>query len=109
AADGSPLCRLGSAALLDALRRGASDIHIDPGDGTLAIRYRIDGILHEVMAPPKRVEPALVSRIKIMASLDIAERRLPQDGRIKLRQQSREIDVRLSVPPSIFGERLLLR
>src|SRR5712691_7675745 len=101
AADDVPIIRLVNSMLLDAMRRGASDIHIDPGDGTLAIRYRIDGILHEVMAPPKRVEPALVSRIKIMASLDIAERRLPQDGRIKLRQQSREIDFRVSVLPSI--------
>src|SRR5438093_133440 len=106
AADDMPIIRLVNSVLLDALRRGASDIHIDPGDGTLAIRYRIDGILHEVMAPPKRVEPALVSRIKIMASLDIAERRLPQDGRIKLRQQSREIDFRVSVLPSLFAERL---
>src|SRR5213594_2822736 len=109
AADDMPIIRLVNSVLLDALRRGASDIHIDPGDGTLAIRYRIDGILHEVMAPPKRVEPALVSRIKIMASLDIAERRLPQDGRIKLRQQSREIDFRVSVLPSIFGESVVLR
>ena len=109
AADDMPIIRLVNSVLLDALRRGASDIHIDPGDGTLAIRYRIDGILHEVMAPPKRVEPALVSRIKIMASLDIAERRLPQDGRIKLRQHSREVDFRVSVLPSIFGESVVLR
>ena len=109
AADDMPIIRLVNSVLLDALRRGASDIHIDPGDGTLAIRYRIDGILHEVMAPPKRVEPALVSRIKIMASLDIAERRLPQDGRIKLRYTGREIDFRVSVLPSIFGESVVLR
>jgi len=108
-ADEVPIVRLVNSILVDAMKRGASDIHIDPGDGTLGIRYRIDGILHEVMAPPKRVEPALVSRLKIMANLDIAERRLPQDGRIKLRQQSREIDFRVSVLPSVFGESVVLR
>jgi type IV pilus assembly protein PilB len=108
-ADEVPVVRLVNSILLDAMKRGASDIHIDPGDGTLLIRYRIDGILHEVMAPPKRVEPALVSRLKIMANLDIAERRLPQDGRIKLRQQLREVDFRVSVLPSIFGESIVLR
>src|SRR6266705_3739078 len=108
-ADEVPIVRLVNSILLDAMKRGASDIHVDPGDGTLGIRYRIDGILHEVMAPPKRVEPALVSRLKIMANLDIAERRLPQDGRIKLRQQSREIDFRVSVLPSVFGESVVLR
>src|SRR2546428_275864 len=101
-ADEVPIVRLVNSILLDAMKRGASDIHVDPGDGTLGIRYRIDGILHEVMAPPKRVEPALVSRLKIMANLDIAERRLPQDGRIKLRQQSREIDFRVSALPSFL-------
>jgi type IV pilus assembly protein PilB len=108
-ADEVPVVRLVNSMLLDAIKRGASDIHIDPGDGVLTIRYRIDGILHAVMAPPKRVEPALVSRLKIMANLDIAERRLPQDGRIKLRQQSREVDFRVSVLPSIFGESIVLR
>ena len=108
-ADEVPVVRLVNSILLDARKRGASDIHVDPGDGTLMIRYRIDGILHEVMAPPKRVEAALVSRLKIMASLDISERRLPQDGRIKLRQHSREVDFRVSVLPSIFGESVVLR
>jgi type IV pilus assembly protein PilB len=108
-ADEVPIVRLVNSILLDAMKRGASDIHIDPGDGTLGIRYRVDGILHEVMAPPKRVEPALVSRLKIMANLDISERRLPQDGRIKLRQASREIDFRVSVLPSVFGESVVLR
>ncbi len=108
-ADEVPIVRLVNSVLIDAMKRGASDVHIDPGDGTLVIRYRIDGILHEVMSPPKRVEPALVSRLKIMANLDIAERRLPQDGRIKLRQSSREVDFRVSVLPSIFGESVVLR
>src|SRR5213594_1493063 len=108
-ADEVPIVRLVNSILLDALRRGASDVHIDPGNGTLVIRYRVDGILHEVMAPPKRVEAALVSRLKIMANLDISERRLPQDGRIKLRQQSHEIDFRVSVVPSVYGESVVLR
>ncbi len=104
-----PVVRLVNSILLDAIRRGASDIHMDPGEHTFGIRFRVDGLLHEVMTPPKRVEPAVVSRIKIMASLDIAERRLPQDGRIKLRQSGREVDFRVSVLPSIFGESVTLR
>jgi type IV pilus assembly protein PilB len=82
-ADQAPVVRLVNSILLDAIRRGASDIHLDPDERALRIRFRVDGVLHEVMTPPKRIEPAVVSRLKIMASLDIAERRLPQDGRIK--------------------------
>ena len=108
-ADQVPVVRLVNSILLDAIRRGASDIHLDPGETALRIRFRVDGVLHEVMTPPKRIEPALVSRLKIMASLDIAERRLPQDGRIKLRQARREIDFRVSVLPTIFGESISLR
>jgi type IV pilus assembly protein PilB len=104
-----PVVRLVNSILLDAIRRGASDIHLDPSENALRIRFRVDGVLHEVMTPPKRVEPAVVSRLKIMASLDIAERRLPQDGRIKLRQARREIDFRVSVLPTIFGESISLR
>ena len=108
-ADQVPVVRLVNSILLDAVRRGASDIHLDPGETSFRVRFRVDGILHEVMTPPKRVEPAVVSRVKIMASLDIAERRMPQDGRIKLRQSGREIDFRVSVLPSIFGESVTLR
>jgi type IV pilus assembly protein PilB len=108
-ADQVPVVRLVNSILLDAIKRGASDVHMDPSEHTFRIRFRVDGILHEVMTPPKRVEPAVVSRLKIMANLDIAERRLPQDGRVKLRQSGREVDFRMSVLPSLFGESVTLR
>jgi type IV pilus assembly protein PilB len=108
-ADQVPVVRLVNSILLDAIRRGASDVHLDPGEGTFRVRLRVDGMLHDVMTAPKRVESAVISRIKIMANLDIAERRLPQDGRIKLRQSRHEVDVRVSVLPSIFGESVTLR
>ncbi len=108
-ADQVPVVRLVNSILLDAVRRGASDIHMDPGEGSFRVRFRVDGLLHEVMTPPKRVEPAVVSRLKIMSNLDIAERRLPQDGRIKLRQSGREVDFRVSILPSLFGESVTLR
>jgi type IV pilus assembly protein PilB len=82
---------------------------MDPSETNFRVRFRVDGLLHEVMTPPKRVEPAVVSRLKIMANLDIAERRMPQDGRIKLRQSGREVDFRVSVLPSLFGESVTLR
>ena len=108
-ADEVPVVRLVNSILLDAVRRGASDIHMDPGESSFRVRFRVDGLLHEVMTPPKRVEPAVVSRLKIMSNLDIAERRLPQDGRIKLRQSGREVDFRVSILPSLFGESVTLR
>ncbi len=104
-----PLVRLVNMVLVDAIRRGASDIHLEPYEKVFRVRFRIDGVLHEVMTPPKRLEPALVSRVKIMANLDIAERRLPQDGRIKLRYNAREIDLRVSTLPTIFGEKTVMR
>ncbi len=108
-ADQVPVVRLVNSILLDAIRRGASDIHLDPSETSFRVRFRVDGMLHEVMTPPKRVEPAVVSRLKIMANCDIAERRMPQDGRIKLRQSDREVDFRVSILPSIFGESVTLR
>jgi len=108
-ADQVPVVRLVNSILIDAVRRGASDIHMDPGENSFRVRFRVDGLLHEVMTPPKRVEPAVVSRLKIMANCDIAERRLPQDGRIKLRQSGREVDFRVSILPSLFGESVTLR
>ncbi|MGH9362126.1 MAG: GspE/PulE family protein, partial [Thermoanaerobaculia bacterium] len=108
-ADEPPLVRLVNLILVDAIRRGASDIHLEPYEKVFRVRFRIDGVLHEIMTPPKRLEPALVSRVKIMASLDIAERRLPQDGRIKLRYHTREIDFRVSTLPTIFGEKTVMR
>jgi len=108
-ADQLPVVRLVNLILLDAIRRGASDVHLVPDEEAFHVRMRVDGILQEMMTPPRALEAALVSRIKIMASLDIAERRLPQDGRIKFRDDAREIDFRVSVLPSIFGESVVLR
>jgi type IV pilus assembly protein PilB len=95
--------------MADAIRRGASDLHWEPYEKEFRIRFRMDGVLHEMISPPKRHEAAIISRLKIMASLDIAERRLPQDGRIKLRWGRREIDFRVSILPTIFGEKAVLR
>ncbi|HEU5192199.1 MAG TPA: ATPase, T2SS/T4P/T4SS family, partial [Methylomirabilota bacterium] len=108
-ADEPPVVRLINMILVDAIRRGASDIHLEPYEQVFRVRFRVDGVLHEIMTPPKRMEAALTSRVKIMASLDIAERRLPQDGRIKLRYHQREIDFRVSTLPTIFGEKTVMR
>jgi type IV pilus assembly protein PilB len=108
-ADEAPVVRLMNMILVDAIRRGASDIHLEPYEKLFRVRFRIDGVLHEIMGPPKRLEAALTSRVKIMANLDIAERRLPQDGRIKLRYHQREIDFRVSTLPTIFGEKTVMR
>jgi type IV pilus assembly protein PilB len=108
-ADEAPVVRLVNMILVDAIRRGASDIHLEPYEKVFRVRFRIDGVLHEIMTPPKRLEAALTSRVKIMSNLDIAERRLPQDGRIKLRYNQREIDFRVSTLPTIFGEKTVMR
>jgi len=104
-----PVVRLVNSILLEAVQRGASDIHLEPGEHAVHVRYRLDGVLQDVMNPAKRLEPALVSRVKIMANLDIAERRLPQDGRIKFRDGARDIDFRVSIIPALFGESVVLR
>ncbi len=109
ASEEAPVVKLVNLILTDAIRRGASDIHLEPYEKVFRVRYRIDGVLQEMMAPPKRLEAALLSRVKIMASLDIAERRLPQDGRIKIRYSNREIDLRVSTLPTIFGEKIVMR
>jgi type IV pilus assembly protein PilB len=108
-ADEAPVVKLVNMILVDAIRRGASDIHLEPYEKVFRVRFRVDGVLQEIMTPPKRLEPAIVSRVKIMANLDIAERRLPQDGRIKLRYNTREIDFRVSTLPTIFGEKTVMR
>jgi type IV pilus assembly protein PilB len=108
-ADEAPVVKLVNMVLVDAIQRGASDIHFEPYEKVFRVRFRIDGVLHEMLSPPKRLEPAILSRLKIMANLDIAERRLPQDGRIKLRYNGREIDFRVSTLPTIFGEKAVLR
>ena len=105
----APIIRLVNSILSQAVHDRASDIHIEPFDRSLQVRYRIDGVLHEVLSPPKRFQSAITSRLKIMADLNIAERRLPQDGRITVRVRNREIDIRVSVVPTAFGERLVLR
>ena len=108
-ADEAPVVKLVNMVLADAIRKGASDLHWEPYEKTFRIRFRIDGVLHEMLSPPKRLEPAIISRLKIMSNLDISERRLPQDGRIKLRYGQREIDFRVSILPTIFGEKAVLR
>ena len=108
-ADEAPIVRLVNMILVDAIRRWASDIHLEPYEKVFRVRFRVDGVLHEIMTPPKRLEAALTSRVKIMASLDIAERRLPQDGRIRLRFNQRDIDFRVSTLPTIFGEKTVMR
>jgi type IV pilus assembly protein PilB len=108
-ADEAPVVKLVNMVLVDAIRKGASDLHWEPYEKTFRVRFRIDGVLHEMLSPPKRLEPAIISRLKIMSNLDISERRLPQDGRIKLRYGSREIDFRVSILPTIFGEKAVLR
>jgi type IV pilus assembly protein PilB len=108
-ADQPPVVRLVNMILVDAITRAASDVHLEPDENAFHVRFRVDGILQEIMTPPRQLEAALISRLKIMANLDIAERRLPQDGRIKFRDSNREIDFRVSVLPSLFGESVVLR
>ncbi len=109
AVDDAPVVKLINAILTDAVKRGASDIHFECFEHDLRVRYRIDGALQEVMKPPKKMQPALISRFKIMAALNIAERRVPQDGRIKLKMGKKVIDFRVSTLPTLFGEKVVLR
>jgi type IV pilus assembly protein PilB len=105
----SPVIRFVNYLIFDAIKQGASDIHIEPKEKALKVRYRIDGILFEAMSPPHAMHPAIVSRLKIMANLDISERRLPQDGRIRAVVHSRKIDLRLSTLPCAAGEKVVMR
>ncbi|HEV7860454.1 MAG TPA: type IV-A pilus assembly ATPase PilB [Pyrinomonadaceae bacterium] len=109
----APVVRLVNVLMVDALRRGTSDIHVEPYEKELRIRFRIDGVLYDVMHPPLKMRDALVSRLKIMSKLDISEKRLPQDGRIKIKvkveNRSRELDFRVSTLPTLFGEKVVLR
>ena len=107
--DEAPVVKLINAIMTDALKRGASDIHFECFEKELRVRYRIDGALQEIMKPPIKMRPALISRFKIMASLNIAERRVPQDGRIKLKIGTKVIDFRVSTLPTLFGEKVVLR
>ncbi len=105
----APVIRLVSLIITNAMTMRASDIHIEPFEDRLIVRYRVDGVLHEVESPPKRLSAAVISRVKIIANLDIAERRLPQDGRIRLRTQGKEIDLRVSTVPTMHGESVVMR
>jgi general secretion pathway protein E len=107
--DDAPIIRLLNALLSEAIKEGASDVHIETFEDRVAIRFRVDGILREVLVPPRILAPLIVSRIKVMAKLDIAEKRLPQDGRITLRIGGRAVDVRVSTMPTSHGERAVLR
>ena len=109
AAGQAPVVRLVNMILRDAIQRGASDIHLEPSESGVQLRFRVDGVLHQIRSLPRAFEPALVSRIKVMARMDIAERRLPQDGRFKLRDKGRAIDFRVSVIPVMFGESVCMR
>ncbi|MCK5271711.1 MAG: Flp pilus assembly complex ATPase component TadA [Sedimentisphaerales bacterium] len=108
-ADSNPVKRLLNLVLLQAIRDKASDIHFEPFESEFKMRYRIDGVLYEMIPPPRHIAVALSSRLKVMANLDIAERRMPQDGRIPLVVQSRPVDLRVSVLPTMFGESVVLR
>jgi type IV pilus assembly protein PilB len=108
-ADDAPVVKLINGILTDAVKRGASDIHIEPFEFDIRVRYRIDGALQEVMKPPIKLKAALTSRVKIMSQLNIAERRVPQDGRLKLRMGKRVIDFRVSTLPVIWGEKIVMR
>jgi len=108
--EAAPVVKLVNLILLDAIKRDASDIHLEPYEKVVRVRYRIDGVLHEIMRPPMKMRDAIVSRIKILARLDISERRLPQDGRIKLRlSKAKTVDFRVSVLPTLFGEKVVMR
>ena len=112
-ADAAPVIKLTNVLLVDSLKRGASDIHIEPYEKEFRVRFRIDGILYNVMALPLKLRDPLISRVKIMAKLDIAEKRLPQDGRIKIKMKvedrSRDLDFRVSVLPTLWGEKIVMR
>ena len=109
AASEAPIIKLVNHILLQAVKRGASDIHIEPFEKALRVRYRIDGVMYDVMNPPKRVQGPLSSRMKIMAHLDIAEKRMPQDGRIQIKVADKAFDIRVSVLPVVHGERIVMR
>ena len=109
AADSNPVKRLVNMVLLEAIRNRASDVHFEPFEDEFKMRYRIDGLLYEMLPPPKSIAVAIASRIKVMANLDIAERRLPQDGRIELLINDQPVDLRVSVLPTMFGESVVMR
>jgi len=108
-AEEPPVIKLVNIMIIEAVHQGASDIHIEPEEDTLRIRFRIDGLLHDRTGPPKYLQSAVISRIKVMADMDISERRVPQDGRIQMKMEGRDIDIRVSCIPTIHGENVVLR
>src|SRR5918996_559382 len=108
-AEDAPIIKLVNLLITQAVNDRASDIHVEPGERSLRVRYRIDGVLHEVMNPPKSVQAGLTSRLKIMADINIAERRIPQDGRIGLKVQNKAIDIRVATLPTVYGEKIVMR
>ncbi|WP_160300612.1 GspE/PulE family protein [Kiritimatiella glycovorans] len=108
-AEDAPVIRIVNSILIEALRKGVSDIHVEPMEKALRLRYRIDGVLHQNPSPPKSLQPAITSRLKIMSNLDIAERRKPQDGRFKIRALGKEVDMRISFLPTVHGEKIVMR
>lgn len=109
AVEDAPVVKLVNSVLTDAVKKGASDIHIEPYEKHIRVRFRIDGILYEALSPPHRMKDAIVSRIKIMSELDISERRVPQDGRIRIKVSNKPIDLRVATLPTVFGEKVVMR
>ena len=104
-----PIVKLVNLFITQAINQGASDLHLNPEEKQLRVRFRVDGVLHEIATPPKKLEAAIISRVKVLANLDIAEKRKPQDGRIKMKIQKKKIDLRVSSLPTIFGENIVMR
>src|SRR6185437_6559007 len=107
--DEAPIIRLVNSLLSRAVKERASDIHIEPYERTMVVRYRVDGVLKKIVEPPKKAQNSIISRIKVMGGLNIAEKRLPQDGRIRIKLAGKDIDIRLSTTPTIYGERVVMR
>jgi general secretion pathway protein E len=105
----APIIKLVNHIISQSIKARASDIHFEPYQNSFTVRYRVDGILYDLLAPPKWIQPALISRVKVMAKMNIAEKRLPQDGRFEVKIGDQDIDVRVSTIPTAFGERLVLR
>ncbi|MFH1778441.1 MAG: type II secretion system ATPase GspE [Candidatus Omnitrophota bacterium] len=105
----APVVKLVNLMIIEAIKAGASDIHIEPDENVMRTRYRVDGVLHEVTSPPKHLQPAVISRVKILSGMDIAEKRIPQDGRFQLKLENRQIDLRVSTVPTVYGENVVLR
>src|SRR5690606_14279262 len=107
--DEAPVIRFVNSLFVQSVRERASDIHIEPGEREITVRFRIDGVLKEIASPPKRFASSIVTRVKIMAGLNIAEKRLPQDGRIRIKMAGKDIDIRVATAPAVHGERITMR